>query len=148
VAKDNKTKAAKIRAIKAKINNNNNRVDRRVTGNTILPVTHYPLLIFMSNNQQGDQKQGGQKQIRITDNLPGGEYANAMQINHNKEEFHLNFLNIMGLSGKVSGKIITNPSHFKRMIAAMQENLEKYESQYGKIEEAQGPINKEIGFKE
>jgi DNA gyrase inhibitor GyrI len=102
----------------------------------------------MSNNQQGDQKQGGQKQIRITDNLPGGEYANAMQINHNKEEFHLNFLNIMGLSGKVSGKIITNPSHFKRMIAAMQENLEKYESQYGKIEEAQGPINKEIGFKE
>ncbi len=105
----------------------------------------------MSDQKQQKPNSGqgnGKKEIRISDNLPGGEYANAMQINNNKEEFHLNFLNIMGLSGKVSGKIITNPSHFKRMIAAMQENLEKYESQYGKIEEAEGPVDKKIGFKE
>ncbi len=105
----------------------------------------------MSDQNQQKPNSGqasGKKEIRISDNLPGGEYANAMQINNNKEEFHLNFLNIMGLSGKVSGKIITNPSHFKRMIAAMQENLEKYESQYGKIEEAESLVNKEIGFKQ
>ena len=93
------------------------------------------------------QKQSGKKEIRISDNIPGAEYANATQINHNREEFHLNFLNIAGSSGKVSGKIITNPSQFKRMISAMQENLEKYESQFGKIEEAEAP-GKEIGFKE
>lgn len=98
--------------------------------------------------EQDPKKQAsGKKEIRITDNIPGAEYANATQINHNKEEFHLNFLNIFGDNGKVSGKIITNPSQFKRMIQAMQDNLERYESQYGKIEEAEVP-NKEIGFKE
>lgn len=102
----------------------------------------------MSENNNQQKQQQGKKEIRITDNIPGAEYANAAQINHNREEFHLNFLNIAGSSGKVSGKIIINPSQFKRMISAMQDNLEKYESQYGKIEEAEGPANKEVGFKE
>ena len=97
--------------------------------------------------QDPKQQGGGKKEIKIADNIPGGEYANATQINHNKEEFHLNFLNIFGNNGKVAAKIITNPSQFKRMIQAMQDNLEKYESQYGKIAEAEVP-NKEIGFKE
>ncbi|MFW5888335.1 MAG: DUF3467 domain-containing protein [Patescibacteria group bacterium] len=101
----------------------------------------------MSSDQQ-PQQPSGKKEIRISDSIAGGEYANAAQINHNKGEFHMYFLSIMGTAGKVAGKIITNPSHFKRMVAAMQENLEKYESQYGKIEEAEGPMNKEIGFKE
>ena len=70
------------------------------------------------------------KEIKIADNIPGAEYANAMQVNHNKDEFHLMYLNILGVSGRVSGKIITSPGHYKRMIAAMQENLEKYEKQF------------------
>ena len=93
---------------------------------------------------------GGQPQkreIKIADNIPGAEYANAMQANHNKDEFHLMFLNLMGPSGRVTGKIITSPGHFKRMIAAMQENLKKYEEQFGEVTEAAGLDDKEIGFK-
>jgi len=86
-------------------------------------------------------------EIKIADNIPGAEYANAMQINHNKDEFHLMFLNILGPSGRVTGKIITSPGHFKRMIAAMQENLKKYEEHFGEITEAVAPEGKEIGFK-
>ena len=98
------------------------------------------------NNQQ--QPQGGKKvEIKIADNIPGAEYANAMQINHNKDEMHMMFLNIMGGSGRVTGKIITNPGHFKRMLAAMQDNLKKYEEKFGEVKEAAGPENKEIGFK-
>ena len=84
--------------------------------------------------------------IKITDNFPGAEYANAMQVNHSRDEFQLMFMSIMGTGGRVTGKVITSPGHFKRMIAAMQDNLKKYESQYGEVKEAVGP-DKEIGFK-
>lgn len=88
-----------------------------------------------------------QQQIKIADNIPGAEYANAMQVNHNRDEFQLWYLSVMGPSGKVAGKIITNPGHFKRMVKAMQENLDKYEKQFGVIKEADAPAGKEIGFK-
>lgn len=97
----------------------------------------------MSKENAGEQK----RQIKIADNIPGAEYANAMQINHNKDEMHLMFLNIMGMSGRVTGKLITSPGHFKRMIGAMQENLKKYENTFGEVKVTDTPEGKEIGFK-
>lgn len=96
----------------------------------------------MSNQQSQPQKQ----EIKIADNIPGAEYANAMQVNHNKDEFQLMFLSIMGMTGRVTGKIMTNPGHFKRMVNAMNDNLKKYEDRFGEISEAKSP-NNEIGFK-
>ena len=87
-----------------------------------------------------------QKEIKIADNIPGAEYANAMQVNHNRDEFQLMFLNILGGSGRVSTKVITSPGHFKRIIAAMNDNLKKYEERFGEIKEADLP-EKEIGFR-
>jgi hypothetical protein len=84
-------------------------------------------------------------EVKVVDNIPGAEYSNMMQINHNKEEFQLTFFNMLGNSGRVVSKIITNPAHFKRMILAMNDNLKKYETQFGEIKEAQLP-EKEIGF--
>jgi len=89
-----------------------------------------------------------QTEIKIADNIPGAEYTNMMQVGHAKEEFRLIFMNVMPPSGKVVSKIITTPGHFKRIIAAMQENLQKYEAQYGKISEAEAPSADSIGFKE
>jgi hypothetical protein len=93
-----------------------------------------------------EQKQEA-NQIKIADNIPGAEYANAMQVNHNNDEFQMMFLNIMGISGRVTGKIITSPGHYKRMIAAMQDNLKKYEETHGEIKISDSPEGKEIGFK-
>ncbi len=86
-----------------------------------------------------------QNQIQISDSLTGGEYANFMQVNHNRDEFFLLFANIFPPKGKVVGKIITNPGHFKLMVRALEDNLKKYESQFGeiKIEEKE---KREIGF--
>ncbi len=86
------------------------------------------------------------KQIQIADNIPGGEYANAMQVSHNNDEIQIVFLNIFPPSGKVTGKIITTPGHFKRMVKAMQENVKKYEEKFGEIKEAES-VHDEIGFK-
>lgn len=94
-----------------------------------------------------NQAQPQKKEIKIADNIPGAEYANAMQISHNRDEFQMVFLNLMGLSGRVSGKIISTPGHYKRMIIAMQENLKKYEEKFGEIKEVGKLDEKEIGFK-
>ena len=86
------------------------------------------------------------QEIKIADNIPGAEYTNLAQINHNKEEFIMIFANILPPTGKVVAKVITSPGHFKRMIMAMQENLKKYEEKFGIIKEAP-ELDKEIGFK-
>jgi hypothetical protein len=87
-----------------------------------------------------------QSEIKIADNFAGGEYANAMQVIHSKDEFLMTFINIVPPSGRVCSKIISSPGHFKRIVVALNENLSKYEEKFGKIEEAENPKN-EIGFK-
>lgn len=86
-----------------------------------------------------------QVEIKIADNLAGGEYANAMQVVHNKDEFLITFFNITSSSGRVCGKIMTSPGHLKRMISALSDNLKKYEKQFGEVKESESP-KKEIGF--
>jgi len=92
-----------------------------------------------------DKEKQAQK-IQISDNIAGGEYANATQITHNKEEFLLTFLNIVPPTGKVVGKVIASPGHLKRIISALQDNLKKYESIFGVVQQADSPKD-EIGFK-
>jgi len=101
----------------------------------------------MTNDNKQPAQAGKPQEIKIADNIPGAEYANAMQVNHNKDEIQMMFLSIMGVSGRVAGKIITSPGHFKRMIAAMEDNLKKYEESFGEVKESVGPGSKEIGFK-
>ena len=97
-------------------------------------------------DQKPQSVSANRQEIKIADNLPGAEYANAMQVNHNKDEFQMMFLSIMGASGRVAGKIITSPGHFKRIIAAMADNMKKYEEKFGEVKESPG-LDKEIGFR-
>ncbi|MDZ7612159.1 MAG: DUF3467 domain-containing protein [Candidatus Moranbacteria bacterium] len=83
--------------------------------------------------------------IKATDEKLKGEYSNMMQIMHNKEEFVMDFLNVFPPTGTLNSRVIVSPGHYKRMIRAMQENLKKYEDNYGKIEEADAPESP-IGF--
>lgn len=98
--------------------------------------------------EQKQSVQGGQAtqiQIKATDEKLKGEYSNVMQIIHTKEEFVMDFLNVFPPTGTLNSRIIVSPGHFKRMVKAVQENLEKYESTFGKIEESEAPQS--IGFK-
>lgn len=98
------------------------------------------------NNPVGNQS-GRQLQIKISDEVLKGIYANAMQIMHTKEEFVLDFMNLSPHHGVgiVSSRVIMSPGHVKRTIAALQDNLGKYEDKFGEIEKADAPS--EIGFK-
>lgn len=99
---------------------------------------------MIKKNEPNNVNQG--KEIKVADNIPGGEYANAAQFQYNKEEMHLMFLNMFGLSGKVVSKIITSPGHFKKIIKVMSQVMKKYEDQFGEVKEVENN-NSEIGFK-
>ncbi|OGE82724.1 MAG: hypothetical protein A3B10_01705 [Candidatus Doudnabacteria bacterium RIFCSPLOWO2_01_FULL_44_21] len=85
--------------------------------------------------------------IKIPDEVLKGSYANMMMVSHTQEEFILDFMNILPPSGMVTARIITSPGHLKRIIAALADNLKKYESQFGTVKEASAPTTSEIGFK-
>jgi len=91
------------------------------------------------------EQQANQIQIKATDEKLKGEYANMMQVLHTPEEFVLDFLNIFPPTGTLNARIIVSPGHFKRMVAAMQDNLKKYETQFGDIKASEAPSNP-IGF--
>ncbi len=74
--------------------------------------------------------------IKVPDDVVKGVYANAMQVGHSRDEFVLDFINFIPHqnSGTVNARVILSPSSLKRIIAALQENLSKYESNYGAVE--------------
>ena len=88
-----------------------------------------------------DQQQPQQRQIQIkaSDEELKGKYSNLMQITHTQEEFVLDFFLVIPPQGTLTSRVIMNPGHVKRMIRALQDNIEKYEGKFGKVAEAQAP---------
>ena len=91
-------------------------------------------------------EQGQQIQVKITDEILKGVYANMVQVGHTSEEFIFDFMNVVPPAGTVVSRVVVSPSHFKRLVGAMQENLKNYENEYGTISLAVVPDQK-IGFK-
>lgn len=88
------------------------------------------------------------KQIKMRakeDDLKGA-YSNLVQIIHTKEEFYLDFFNVIPPQGILVSRVIMSPGHLKRMVVALQEGMRKYESKFGKVE-ASEKLETEIGFK-
>lgn len=84
--------------------------------------------------------------IKAEDKDLKGAYANVMYVAHSKEEFVLDFMNILPPQGVLTSRIITSPGHMKRILKALEENIKQYEGKFGKIEEAEEP-KKDFGFK-
>lgn len=86
-----------------------------------------------------NQNQPQQINIKITDEVLEGRYANMMRVAHTKEEFILDFANVVPPQGIMTARVITSPGHMKRIIKALQENLDRYEKSFGPINEAEAP---------
>ncbi|MFX1476365.1 MAG: DUF3467 domain-containing protein [Promethearchaeota archaeon] len=89
----------------------------------------------------------GKKEIKVNfpHQLQGGAYANNMLVIHTKEEFVMDFLMVAPPTGAVTARVIISPGHMKRIIAALQENVKKYEQKFGSIAAAEEPKGT-IGF--
>lgn len=85
-------------------------------------------------------------QVKASDDALRGVYANMVQVGHSGEEFVLDFMNLFPPAGQLVSRIIVSPSHYKRLVVALQDNLKKYEEQFGTISLAVVP-DQNIGFK-
>lgn len=77
--------------------------------------------------------------IKAPDEILQGRYANMMQVSHAKEEFVLDFIFAHPPLGELVSRLIVSPSHMKRIVHAMEDNIKRYEDQYGPIQEAGEP---------
>lgn len=83
---------------------------------------------------ENEQKQQG-LQIELTPDKAQGEYANFAIITHSSSEFIVDFARMLpGLQkAQVRSRVILAPEHAKRLLGALQENIMRYEHQFGQI---------------
>jgi hypothetical protein len=82
-----------------------------------------------------------QVQIKADEKELLGQYSNLAVVHHNAEEFTLNFVYLFPTvpQGKLVASIIVSPAHAKRLMRALQENIGRFESQFGALPEGPGP---------
>jgi hypothetical protein len=81
-----------------------------------------------------EQKQQG-LQIELPNDVAQGEYANFAIITHSPSEFIVDFARMLpGLpKAQVRSRVILAPEHAKRLLGALQENILRYEREFGPI---------------
>src|SRR3954471_10442027 len=78
-----------------------------------------------------------QIQIDVDETTAQGSYSNLVLINHNENEFVLDFAYIQPSAprARVRARIISSPRHTKRLLRALEHNVRRYEERFGRIEE-------------
>jgi len=71
--------------------------------------------------------------LRMSEQVGAGVYANSMMVQHTADEFVLDFAIITGGRGSIVARVITSPAHMRRIVAALEDNVKKYESLHGPI---------------
>ena len=86
-------------------------------------------------NENENKQQQGQFQVELPQNKAQGEYANFAIITHSSSDFVLDFARVLpGVpKAQVRSRVILAPEHAKRLLMALQENIVRYEREYGQI---------------
>ncbi|MGL5787494.1 MAG: DUF3467 domain-containing protein [Bacteroidales bacterium] len=82
-----------------------------------------------------ENQNSNQIEIELKEDIAQGTYANLAIITHSSSEFVTDFVRIMpGVpKAQVKSRIIMTPENAKRLLMALQDNVEKYEQQFGRI---------------
>jgi hypothetical protein len=75
-------------------------------------------------------------QLQLDEALSQGVYTNLVLINHTEHEFVFDFAFLQPANpmARVRARVISSPRHTKRLLAALQKNIERYENRFGVIE--------------
>ena len=92
------------------------------------------------------KEQPNQLNIEISEEMSEGAYANLVIITHSHAEFIVDFVNVMPGTpkSKVKSRIILTPTHAKRFMKAMIDNVKKFETVNGTIQDIEAvelPLN-------
>ena len=79
--------------------------------------------------------------IELSEEIAEGIYSNLAIISHSNSEFVVDFIRMMPNvpQAKVKSRIILTPEHAKRLLTALADNINKFEQQFGAIEEKDVP---------
>ena len=82
-----------------------------------------------------DNNESKQIRLELKPEVAAGSYSNLAIISHSHSEFIIDFAKTLpGLAKpEVTNRIIMTPEHAKRLLGALNENIGKYESQFGQI---------------
>ncbi len=96
------------------------------------------------------QTQNQQINVELGEKEAEGIYSNLALITHSPAEFVLDFTRMLpGIpKTKVYARIIMTPQHAKSFMTALQDNVGKYEKQFGeiKIHGNQPDMQQQMGF--
>ena len=81
--------------------------------------------------------------IELDEVTAEGTFSNLAIINHSNTEFVVDFVNIMpGVpKAKVKSRIILTPQHAKRLLTALQDNIQRFEASNGEIKDVDSPLS-------
>ncbi len=84
----------------------------------------------------------GQVKIELNQEVAQGIYSNLAIISHSPSEFVIDFARVMpGVpKASVKSRVVLTPEHAKRLLMALEDNVNKYEKQHGPIK-VSGPGN-------
>ena len=86
--------------------------------------------------------------IELSEEVAEGEYANLAMIAHSNSEFVIDFIRLMpGVpKAKVKSRVVITPEHAKRLLNALNDNIQKYEATFGPIKQTDGAPNFPMNF--
>ncbi len=104
-------------------------------------------LIFTNMAEEKNTPAPNQINIELSEEIAEGIYSNLAMIAHSNSEFVIDFIRLMpGVpKARVKSRIIITPEHAKRLLAALKDNISKYEATFGPIKQTndapQFPMN-------
>ena len=89
-----------------------------------------------------NQNQENQLNIELSEEIAEGNYSNLAIISHSPSEFVVDFIRVLPNvpKAKVKSRIILTPQHAKRLMMALKDNIQKFETQFGKIADTEMPV--------
>ena len=84
-------------------------------------------------NEKENKQQG--LQLELPQEVAQGEYVNFAIITHSSSDFIIDFARVLpGVpKAQVKSRVILAPEHAKRLLGALQENILRYEREFGPI---------------
>lgn len=93
----------------------------------------------MADNKNNNQNE---VQIQLKPEVAEGQYSNLAMINHSSSEFIIDFAHMLPIAPpQIFSRVIMAPEHAKRLLFALQENIARYEREFGdiKLPQPKGP---------
>lgn len=74
--------------------------------------------------------------VKIEPEIHRGVYANKVIVAHSRDEFILDFIADLPPGPRIVARVVTTPGHAKAFVRTLSENVRRYESNFGEIEES------------